>query len=196
MAQSEVAQTTVGKVAYGAVDLFGRLREEHTLQRGVCDVLERIADSLPEDIDPALARAAASVLEHAYRDHMHFEEQHFYPLLRRRAARDARLIGVLDKLVAEHGRDEGFALEIVDELTHLARAGAASNPNMLGYMLRGFFEGQRRQIDWEDALVLPMAEAVLDEPDIFALRAVLDARVPDIEGAASTLDQVACARHK
>jgi hemerythrin-like domain-containing protein len=174
MAQLQLAKSA-GSERFGS-DPLAVIKEEHALQRSLCDILERIADGLPEDIDPDLAESAANLLETAYRTHVHFEDDQFYPLLRRRAPRDARLIGVLDQLHAEHARDEGFALEIIDELQHLARAGYAANPNMLGYMLRGFFEGQRRQLEWEDALVLPMAEAVLERSDLAELQACLAKR--------------------
>jgi hemerythrin-like domain-containing protein len=42
---------------------------------------------------------------------------------------------------------------------------------MVGYMLRGFFEGYRRHIHWEETLVIPFARQVLTEED----RAVLAA---------------------
>jgi hemerythrin-like domain-containing protein len=148
------------------IDPLRHLRGEHEVQRQLCDSLERIADGLPDEIDRSLARSSARMLETGFRAHIHFEDQQLYPILRERACKDARLLGVLDQLQAQHERDEGFALEIVDELTHLAQTGYAANPNMLGYMLRGFFEGQRRQLEWEDNLVLPMAEAVLQRSDI------------------------------
>jgi hemerythrin-like domain-containing protein len=150
------------------------LRHEHDIQRELCRTLERIADALPDDVDHAAARSSARLLEIGFRAHVHFEDQHLYPMVRERACRDARLLGVLDQLQAEHERDESFALEIVDELTQLAQTGRTSNPNMLGYMLRGFFEGQRRQLEWEDTLVLPMAEVVLHRADIDALADWLD----------------------
>lgn len=148
------------------VDPLQHLRSEHEVQRQLCDSLERIANGLPDEIDRSLARSSARMLETGFRAHIHFEDQQLYPVLRERACKDARLLGVLEQLQAQHERDEGFALEIVDELTHLAQTGYTGNPKMLGYMLRGFFEGQRRQLEWEDNLVLPMAEAVLQRSDI------------------------------
>ena len=41
-----------------------------------------------------------------------------------------------------------------------------NNPNMVGYMLRSFFESYRRHIHWENAVVLPLARSRLTEEDV------------------------------
>ena len=51
------------------------------------------------------------------------------------------------------------------------------NPDMLGYMLRGFFETQRRHVAWENAVVMPLAYARLTQDDLRELsRVMLDNR--------------------
>jgi hypothetical protein len=41
---------------------------------------------------------------------------------------------------------------------------------MLGYMLRGYFDSQRRHIAWEDRVVLPVARQVLTSDDLASLQ--------------------------
>ena len=65
----------------------------------------------------------------------------------------------MQQLEAEHAADESFAHELADELQLLADTGLVRNAEMLGYMLRGFFEHQRRHIEWENRVLLPLARA-------------------------------------
>jgi hypothetical protein len=41
---------------------------------------------------------------------------------------------------------------------------------MLGYMLRGFFEQQRRHIEWENRVLLPLARRTLTKADLVELQ--------------------------
>jgi hypothetical protein len=45
------------------------------------------------------------------------------------------------------------------------------NPDMVGYMLRGFFERYRRHVHWENTLVMPLARLRLTPEDLDALQA-------------------------
>jgi hemerythrin-like domain-containing protein len=88
-----------------------------------------------------------------------------------RASEDSSglLSGILARLEGEHDLDESFADELTEELEHLATAGQARNPEVLGYMLRGFFESYRRHIHWETDVLLPMARQMLSEADLTEL---------------------------
>jgi len=66
----------------------------------------------------------------------------------------------------EHASDEGFAEELVDILERLEQGEPADNPNMLGYMLRGFFENYRRHIHWENTVLIPLARRRLTAADV------------------------------
>jgi hypothetical protein len=61
----------------------------------------------------------------------------------------------VERLRAEHIEDECFAGELTEALLVLGRDGSVDNPEALGFMLRGFFEAQRRHVAFEREHVLP-----------------------------------------
>jgi hemerythrin-like domain-containing protein len=142
------------------------VEEDHALQLELCNLLEHIADCLPERVGAAVARSAAAILREGFGPHLELEERMLFPLLRRRADDGSSLEAIMQQLEAEHAEDEAFGQELADELELLGRAGAARNPEMLGYMLRGFFERQRRHIEWEDRVLLPLARRTLTQDDL------------------------------
>ena len=85
-----------------------------------------------------------------------------------------------------------FALELADELQLLVDTGMVRNAEMLGYMLRGFFEHQRRHIEWEKGVLLPLARQTLTPADLAELQAWIlssgrPARVEELGGQARAL---------
>lgn len=154
----------------GLPDPIAVLMEDHELQLQLCDVLEKIADNLPESIEPELGLVVARILRKGMPQHMRFEEDVLFPLLRKRAVWEDELEHVLRQLEEEHESDESYGFEIADELEALSECDHVSNPEMLGYMLRGFFDSQRRHIEWENTIVFPFARRVLTQDDLHALR--------------------------
>ena len=153
-----------------APDPIAILREEHALQNELCDLLEAIADGLPHQFDRSLADVSVSILETGMPSHMRLEEEALFPLLRRRISATHALHSALECLEHEHDRDGAALVEIIDALRSAITDGRVSNPDMLGYMLRGFFDGQRRHIAWEEAVVLPVAREVLTPDDLRELQ--------------------------
>lgn len=151
-------------------DPIGLIAEEHALQRELCDLLEAVADGLPHSFDKALAVIAVSILEGSVPRHMRLEEEALFPALRDRVASDHPLHAALGCLQEEHERDGAMLVELTDALKSAAQQGSVSNPDMLGYMLRGYFDSQRRHIAWEDRVVLPIARQVLTAGDLAGLQ--------------------------
>lgn len=162
---------SVERVICQTPDPISVIEEEHALQLEFCDVLEFIADCLPNRVDIALTHVAIPILRNGMPLHMKLEEEVLFPLLRKRVAEVAHLAAVLDRLEDEHDTDEDLASEIADELEALGSTGAAENPDMLGYMLRAFFESQRRHIAWENRVVLPLARQMLLATDLAEFQA-------------------------
>ena len=146
-------------------DPLDRLAAEHTLELELCEALEDIADGLPSRLDRNLIRMVVNVLAHGVSAHFEFEEEALFPMLRRRASSGELLIAALDQLAVEHRRDAGMCGELAEELRYCLLRERPRNPEMLGYMLRGFFEGQRRHVEWENSVVLPAARRLLTEQD-------------------------------
>ena len=152
-----------GGLRHHPLDLIAH---DHALQMQLCDMLEHIADGLPDDIDRRQCREAASALKFDIPLHHRDEELCLFPLLLERGAGAGSLAEVFERLADEHVKDESFATELIESLEDLAQGGTAPNPDMLGYMLRGFFEGYRRHIHWENTLVLPAARQCLKADDL------------------------------
>lgn len=152
-------------------DPIGVIEEEHALQMELCGVLETIADDLPDRVDRELAKVAVSILTRSWPAHIALEETCLFPLLRKKSENDRMALDILDHLEAEHEHDEDFAGEIAMALQAFIDDGHIENPAMLGYMLRGFFQSQRRHIAWENATVLPLARRILVGADLAQIQA-------------------------
>jgi hemerythrin-like domain-containing protein len=153
----------------GSPDPLALLEEDHAIQLELCDLLECIADCLPQ-VDRAIARPAVAILRRGIASHLELEEAMLFPLLRRRAPATSPINAIVDQLEAEHASDASFAAELADELQLMVDAGRVRNAEMLGYMLRGFFERQRRHIEWETSVLLPLARQTLRPSDLAELQ--------------------------
>lgn len=147
------------------------IEEDHALHLELCDVLECLADGLPDNADPALARVAVAFLRNGFPAHLRIEERVLSQLVERHADKAGHLLPVVEHLKAEHATDECAALDVADQLQVLAEHGRVANAEMLGYMLRGFFEAQRRHIWWERSVLLPLARQALSPEDLGELQA-------------------------
>jgi len=146
-------------------DAVAILLRHHQSHLALCDQLEEIADSLPDNVDVADCRRAIRDLSVRVRLHHRFEEREFFPLLRVRAAADESLQRSLDRLEDEHRTDEGYADEILDLLSAISSGSYKGSPEVAGYMLRGMFESLRRHIAFENDHILPRARRLLTESD-------------------------------
>lgn len=122
----------------------------------LCDLLEEVADSLPSSVDPVKCMMIASELEPLIRGIHRFEEEALFPAYGAALAARGRDALSVERLMSEHVEDECFAGELTESLLELGRGGVPSNPEALGFMLRGFFEGKRRHVAFEREHVLPM----------------------------------------
>jgi hemerythrin-like domain-containing protein len=175
----EKKPTAAGPALCPAPDPIAVIEEEHALQLELCELLECMADRLPEPVDPRLAGVAVTILRSGLPQHMRLEEDVLFPLMRRRICGQAQLAAMLDRLTSEHDVDESLAGEIADTLQSMADGHGPDNAEMIGYMLRGFFESQRRHIAWENEVVLPLARQILLEEDLGELQArIMEMRRP------------------
>jgi len=146
-------------------DPFTMFLHDHDVQWRMCGWLEEIADGLPWNAPPVLCRKAALCLRHDMPLHHREEEEGLFPLLLARAQESDMAGEIISRLREEHASDEGFAEELTGTLERLVAGEPVDNPDMLGYMLRGFFENYRRHIHWENTVVIPMARRRLTEAD-------------------------------
>jgi hemerythrin-like domain-containing protein len=142
------------------------IAHEHLVQAQLCDSLERIADDLPDSVDRRLCGKAIDSLTFDMPLHHRDEELGLFPLIEKRALPDDNIHDILARLAIEHATDESFAGELLESLEGLREGKKPKNPDMVGYMLRGFFESYRRHIHWENAIVLPLARVRLTREDL------------------------------
>lgn len=124
----------------------------------LCDILEEIADSLPDNIDKARCLQIASVLVPVVRSTHRYEEEVIFPAYQSALAEDT-LPSPLKRLRSEHYEDECYADELTEALLAVARGGDVKNAEAFGYMLRAFFESVRRHVAFEREHVLPAIQA-------------------------------------
>ncbi len=121
----------------------------------ICGRLEKIADGLPEKVDPAqCADLARTIHETVLRAHA-FEENVVFPYLRS-ITPDNGLSDTIERLRFEHWEDESFAAELQESLCSFASGRDRSHVEALAWMLRGFFEGMRRHIAFEREHMMPL----------------------------------------
>ena len=149
------------------------IESTHRMQLLLCDTLEKIADGLPLCVDGNLCRQAIETLRVDFPLHHLDEEKGLFPLIERRAAPADHLDRILDRLAQEHKKDEGYSAELIESLELLSQGKRPANPDMVGYMLRGFFESYRRHIQWEDAVVMPLARERLTKEDLDDLERIM-----------------------
>ncbi|MFZ5677564.1 MAG: hemerythrin domain-containing protein [Pseudomonadota bacterium] len=145
------------------------IESAHHLQARLCDSLELIADGLPSNVDQALCRSTIRSLQHEMPLHHRDEELGLFPLIEKRALPVDNIHDILARLALEHATDESFASELLESLEHLSAGRRLNNPEMVGYMLRSFFESYRRHIAWENTIVIPLARERLTASDLIEL---------------------------
>lgn len=139
---------------------------EQDYQLNLCATLERIADDLPNPVDRLLASHAINALREALPRQSRLEEIYLFPALRRVVREGARTEAALHLLSEERQNDECLAQDIAEHLEYAMQMSKIENPNMLGYMLRHFFECRRRHIAWCRGVLLPLARRRLTARDL------------------------------
>jgi hemerythrin-like domain-containing protein len=132
------------------------LERNHLDILALCNELEQIADLLPNDIDRKVClEIGRTVTPLTARTHR-VEENALFPALLARQPKQAELAATLDRLRLEHYGDECHAEEVQDALVSVGEGRPRLSADALGYLLRGFFEGQRRHIAFEQEVILPL----------------------------------------
>lgn len=145
------------------------IEHAHLAQAQLCDSLEQIADDLPDNVDRRLCQSVIDSLQFEMPLHHRDEELGLFPLIEKRALPFDNIHDILARLALEHATDESFAAELLESLEGLSEGRKLGNPEMVGYMLRSFFESYRRHIIWENTIVIPLARARLTIEDLAEL---------------------------
>lgn len=131
----------------------------------LCTALEEIADALPGNVDFAKAEAAATLLRDGFSRHISSQQDFLFPLLRQRSTNTEAVEVLLTQLEYEHAVDQGLAVEVAEVLIELVKHRNIANPEMVGYLLRCFFEGYRRHSAWERHILFNICRECLTAQD-------------------------------
>ena len=134
------------------------MAEAHRRKLDMCAALEDIADSLPANVDAFKCLSVANALAPLMREIHHFEESVIFPIFEARRTGDAHALSA-QRLRAEHVEDQAYAEELTEALMAIGHGAQVSNPEAVGFMLRGFFESTRRHVAFEREHVLPVIDA-------------------------------------
>lgn len=146
--------TTPPKCAQVSATYRSFLREKADF----CDRLEYIADLLPDRADQQdCLLLAQNIVPLVRRAHI-FEEETVFPLLLVNLSASQSLKDSLERLKLEHMCDEEFASDLCLSLREFVINRPSANPETLAWMLRGFFDGLRRHIAYEQELLLPLMD--------------------------------------
>ena len=138
-------------------DPFAYISYEHTVEQRLCDLLEAIADALPDGASPVCTRSAVDYLETGFPRHIALENEIVFPALKAAQSASLSLGRATKQALQEHAADEDTAAELAEALTTFIDDRESGDANVLGYMLRGFFDQRRRHIVWEETLLYPLA---------------------------------------
>ncbi len=152
------------------------IAQEHARFRACCEMLRRLADDPDGDDAADMAAAILTYVETALPLHVADEEADLFPMLRR-ACRPGDDIGyVLELLSMEHDDDIEYCRTLIEPLGRIADGGAPADPVRFSHYARAFALLQRRHLDWENVLVLPLARKRLSERDLRELGRRMAAR--------------------
>lgn len=146
-------------------DPIAILEKEQEEYLKLCVALEEIADALPGNVDYATAEVAATMLRDGFACHIAAHQEFLFPLLRSRAKDIASVEVFLTQLEYEHAVDQGLAVEVSEALGELVEHRNSANPDMVGYLLRCFFEGYRRHCAWERHVLFNICRESLTAQD-------------------------------
>jgi hemerythrin-like domain-containing protein len=143
---------------------FDYISADHFRLRTLCDVLDEMADESDWDIE--IVEAIRHFLDRDYQLHIIDEEEDLLPLLRRRAEPEEKIGEHVDRLSKEHVRDGTDAVEIRNRLATIAerRTRKPARKSFRELLVR-FAADERRHLNFENAVILPLARVRLTDAD-------------------------------
>ena len=153
------------------------LADEHFRQRGLCVMLQAMADS--GDVAEQDKDAVIRYFDWDFGLHLRDEVDGLFPMLRARATTEDAIEPLLDKLIEDHAHDECAGARIRTALAALPSA-KSSDRARLDDITRDdcvrFVAAERRQLMLENAIVLPLARVRLGPADRQTLFTAMQAR--------------------
>lgn len=128
----------------------------HRQLMGLCGELERVADSLPHNVNQQTCIQLANALGPNLIAAQELEEKEIFPALLSLAPCGKELGDTIRQLCQDHQMDRCYAEEVQEMLYSYGVGMLSVSHETAGFMLRGFFESLRRHLAFEDHLVMPL----------------------------------------
>jgi len=160
----------------GGLDL-ARLMDGHAELRKLCDQLEACADALPTMPSLAENRAIRARLAKSIHRYAHGGGA-LLDALFWRDPRQPLTAALLAQIRARHAADDANAQDLIAALDPASEEQDRFPPEMLGYMLRGVFDGCRRAMGFTELAVLTLGDRRLTSEARGLLIASLERNVP------------------
>lgn len=152
------------------------IESEHDSQRVLCDRLVELAND--QDLMPIIGEAEA-VLAFITKElplHHKDEETDLFRMLRHRCRPEDGIDAILVHLAWEHTLDRFLTYDLRLDLKALVDGKTPDNPAGVFMDLRTFAESQRRHLDWEEKIVVPLAHKRLMPEDLSEMGRNMSAR--------------------
>ena len=150
---------------------------DHCRQMDMCCALEELAErtnSSPPD--PQTAQAILVSLENDLNMHVVDEEMDLFPHLSARALPEDHFPELLRLLSTEHERDHALVDEICDGLHRIVRGKPLKKPEKFRRAVGMFAEIHLSHLNWENAVVLPLARRCLTGEELKSMGRAMAAR--------------------
>lgn len=125
-------------------------------QKMICDELEAIADSLPNNVNNQSCLKIVQTMQPLIKQAHRFEETMLFPKLSKVCSPHHEIDQTIKRLQIEHLSDEDYAEDLCKAIISNLKAANRNSAENLGWMLRGFFESIRRHIAFEREHILPL----------------------------------------
>ena len=132
------------------------LDRDHMRLLRLCAALEKIADGLPGSGQHRRTGKVLAFLDKAFARHVFLHEKCLFPLVSSLEDKRECVELILRELEFEHAADRGLIVEITSAFMGRAGGDCGVETQMLGYLLRGFFENYRRHCSWERNVLYPI----------------------------------------
>ncbi|MDO9384583.1 MAG: hypothetical protein Q7T86_17170 [Hyphomicrobiaceae bacterium] len=131
--------------------LRDRISTDRLLQQEITVSLEHLADHLPHVSNDRLPRMLFALLEFSWAEHVSFQRDALFPILRLSASSRSNIDALIDRLEVEHVEISDRHIDVQEHIGNLLD-GSPSPPDVFGYALRNAFEARRRHMDGEAEL--------------------------------------------
>lgn len=134
------------------------LKAAYAREIEICDLLEAIADALPERPHRFVIEKIIAALENGDAPGRAQQEQHVLSRLECFQRDDHLISNIFEVLRIETQRDVDRTYELLNALDCVVQIGDIGNADSFGYLLRSYFEGKRRHIHLKTAVLVPLAK--------------------------------------